>query len=70
VVCSFVGSTTVGVADQWMGAGWAILVCRDGAWMVFHLVGLRTDSVACGVPPQGGWMSIALAVAVLNVSSV
>jgi len=48
-VCGFVGGVAVGVADRWMGAGWTLLVCRDGAWVIFRLVGLRTDSVVGGI---------------------
>jgi len=53
-----------------VGAGWAFLAGRDGAGVVFGLVGFRADGAAGGVPAQGCRMSIALAVVTLGAPSV
>jgi len=53
-----------------VGAGWAFLAGRDGAGVVFGLVGFRADGAVGGVPAQGSRVSIALAVAALGASPV
>ena len=45
-VAGFVGGITVGTTDRGVGAGRASLAGRDGAWVVFGLVGFCTDCAA------------------------
>jgi len=59
VIAGLVGGLAVGAADWWVGAG-----------VVFGLVGFCADGAAGGVPAQGCWVSIALAVAALCDSPV
>jgi len=53
-----------------MGADGASLAGWDGAWVVFHFVGVRTDSAVGRVFAQDGRVSVALVVLTLGVSSV
>ena len=69
-VAGLVGGLAVGVADWRVGAGWAFLASRDGAGVVFGLVGFRADGTVGGVPAQGCRVSIALAVVALGASPV
>jgi len=67
-VAGLVGGLAVGAADRQVGAGWAFLAGRNGAGVVFSLVGFRAEGAAGGVPAQGCRVSVALAVAVLGAS--
>jgi len=64
------GGLAVGAADWRVGAGWAFLAGRDGAGVVFGLVGFRADGAAGGLPAEGCRVSIALAVVALCASPV
>ena len=69
-VAGLVGCVAIGAADWWVGAGGASLAGRDGAWVVFRFVGVRTDGAVGWLFAQGGGVSIALAVPTLGASSV
>jgi len=69
-VTGLVGDVAVGTADWWVGAGGASLAGRDGAWVVFCFVGIRTDSASGRIFASGGGVPIALAVLTLGASSV
>ena len=69
-VAGLVGGLAIGTADWRVGAGWAFLAVRDGAGVVFGLMGFCADGAAGGVPAQGCWLPIALAVAALGASPV
>jgi len=42
-VASLLRCVAVSTADWWVGAGGASLTSRNGAWVVFGFVGIRTD---------------------------
>jgi len=69
-VAGLVGCVAVGAADWWVGAGGASLAGRNGAWVVFGFVGIRTDRAPQQVFAQGGGVSVALAVPALGASSI
>jgi len=69
-VAGLVGCVAIGATDWWVGAGGASLAGRDGAWVIFRFVGVRTDGAAGRVSAQGGGVSVALAVPTLGASSV
>ena len=69
-VTGLVGCVTVGTADWWVGAGRASLAGRDGAWVVFRFVDIRTDSAAGWIFAHDGGVPVALAVPTLGASSV
>jgi len=49
-VTGLVGGLAVGAVDWRVGAGWAFLAGRDGAGVVFGLMGFRADGAVGGVP--------------------
>ena len=69
-VAGLVGCVAVGTADWWVGAGGASLAGRDGTWVVFCFVGIRTDGAAGQIFAQGGGVPVAVAVPTLGASSV
>jgi len=69
-VADLVGCVAVGTADWWVGAGGASLAGRDGAWVVFRFVGVRTDGTAGQIFAHSGGVPVALAVPTLGTSSV
>jgi len=69
-VAGLVGYVTVGTATWWVGAGGASLSGRDGAWVIFHFVGFRTDSISGQIFALGGGVPITLAVPTLGDSSI